>query len=89
MPLLPNRDTHDHATKTQTNIHQTRTNHEYDKKKNILHNFPITINTTPNCILDKIETHILQGCAGYFNRITLESYQIECLIPHGYICSRN
>ncbi len=31
MPLLPNRDTHDHATRTQTNIHQTRTNHDYAK----------------------------------------------------------
>ncbi len=53
------------------------------------HNLPKTINTTPNCILDKIETHSLQGYAGYFKRITLESYQIDCLIPHCYICSRN
>ncbi len=47
------------------------------------------INTTPNCILDKIETHSLQGYTGYFKKITLESYQIDCLIPHCYICSRN
>ncbi len=32
MPLFPNRDTHDHATGTQANIHQARTNHEYVKK---------------------------------------------------------
>ncbi len=88
MPLLPNKDTHDHATRTQTNIHQTRTNHEFARKC-IRHNLPKTINTTPNCILVKIETHSLQGYAGYFKRITLETYQIDCLIPHCYICSRN
>ncbi len=32
MPLLPSRDTNDHATRTQINIHQTKTNHEYAKK---------------------------------------------------------
>ncbi len=58
MPLLPNRDTHDHAKRRQTNIHQTRTYHEYAKKC-IRHNLPKTINTTPNCILDKIETYML------------------------------
>ncbi len=88
IPLLPNIDTHDNATRTQTNIHQTRTNHEYAKIC-IRHNLPKTINTTPNCILNKIETHSLQGYAGYFKNITLESYQIDCLIPHCYICSRN
>ncbi len=56
MPLLLNRDTHDHPTRTQTNIHQTRTNYEYAKKRmqDIL---PKTINIPPNCILDTIETH--------------------------------
>ncbi len=88
MPLLPNRDTHALVTRTQTNIHQTRTNHEYTKKC-IRHNLPKTINTIPNCILDKIEIHSLQDYAGYFKNITLESYQIYCLIPQCYICSRN
>ncbi len=41
-----------------------------------------TINTTPNCMLDKIETNSLQGYAVYFKRITLEFYQIDCLLPH-------
>ncbi len=86
MPLLPNRDTHDHATRIQTNIHQTRTNHQYAKTF-FRHNLPKTINTTPNCILNKIETHSLLGYTGYFKKITLESYQIDFLIPHCYICS--
>ncbi len=89
MPLSPSRNTYDHPTRTQTNIHQTRTNHEYAKKC-IQHNVPKTINTTPNCILDKIETHSLQGyAASYFKKIILESYQIDCLILHSYISSRN
>ncbi len=77
MQLLPNRDTHDHATRTQTNIHQTWINHEYAKTC-IQHNLPKTINTTPNYILNKIETHSLQGYAGYYKKINLESYQIDC-----------
>ncbi len=77
MSLLPNRDSHDHATRTQTNILQTRINHEY-AKKGIRHNLPKTINTTPNCIFDKIETHSVQDYAGYFERITFEFYQIDC-----------
>ncbi len=53
------------------------------------HNLPKTFNTTPNCILDKIESHSLQGYAGYFKRVTLDSYQVVCLTLHCYICSRN
>ncbi len=88
MPLFPSRDTHDHATRTQANIHQARTNHKYAKKC-IQHNIPKTINTTPNCILEKIETYSLQVYAGYFKMVTLDSYQVVCFIPHCYICSRN
>ncbi len=88
MTLFPNRDTHDHATRTQANIHQKEQIMNMPKKY-MQHNLPKTINTTPNYILDKIETHSLQSYAGYFKRITLNSYQVDCLIPHCYMCSRN
>ncbi len=46
-------------------------------------------NDTHDCILNIIETHGLQGYTGYFKIVTLESFQVFCLILHCYIYSRN
>ena len=87
LPLQPNTDTHNYATRTQHNIHHPKTQHEYAKKC-IRFNMPKVINSSPNEILHKITTHSLQGYSGYIKQYILNSYEVNCTIPHCYICNR-
>ena len=81
IPFTLNRDIHQHATRSQNKIHSTKTNHEYAKFC-VRNNIPKTVNNTPSIKIDKIETHSLQGFAGY-NKSYNEIPQIE----NCYICS--
>ncbi len=64
LPFEPNTKTHDHPTCTQHNIHQPKTNHVYAKYC-VHFDVPSVINSSPKAILDKIDTHSLQGFARY------------------------
>jgi hypothetical protein len=88
LPIMSNRDMHNHATRLQSNIHQIRTNHEYSKSC-IKHDIIKVVNNTPTYILDKINTHSLQGFAKYIKKDILQSYQSYCSIASCYICCRN
>ncbi len=61
---------------------------EYDKKCIRFH-LPISINSTSKVILSKIDTHSLNGFAGYIKQYYLNSYEDTCTIPMCYICGRN
>ncbi len=49
----------------------------------------MAINSTPLIIIEKIDTHSLQGFAGYTKQYLLQSYQELCTIVNCYICARN
>ncbi len=85
-PFNPNTETHNHATRAQHNIHQLLSKHVF---ANICVRFdiPMTINNSPNSILDKINTHSLQGFSGYIKAHFLESYQENCTIVECYVCN--
>lgn len=88
MPFNYNIDTHSYATRIRLNIHHPRAKHEYAKQC-IRYDLPMVINSTPLIILEKIDTHSLQGFAGYIKQYFLHSYQVSCAIVNCYICARN
>lgn len=87
MPFHPNTDTHSYPTNIQHNLHQYKTKYEYAKQC-MLYDIPITINNFPSEVLDKIDTHSLQGFAGYVKAFILQTYQETCTIVNCYICNR-
>ncbi len=87
LPIIHNRDIHTHETRARDNIHTIKTNHEYARSC-IRYNLPKLINTMPNVITDKINTHSLSGFYGYAKNYLLNAYQDTCTIDNCYICSR-
>ncbi len=79
MPFHPNTDTHSYPTHIQHNLHQYKTKHEYAKQY-LWYDIPITINNFPRWILDKIDTHSLQGFADYVKAYILQTYEETCTI---------
>ena len=45
------------------------------------------VNGTPDIILDKIDTHSLNGFTNYVKLFLLQTYQDTCTVPNCYICS--
>ncbi len=64
LQFQPNTKTHDHDTHIKDNIHHPRDKHVF--AINCVH-FDILriVNNCPNSMLDKINTHIIQGYSGY------------------------
>ncbi len=73
---------------TQHKLRELKTDHEYAKKC-LRYDVIKIINNTPALILNKIETHSLNGFAGYIKHTMLQSYQETCIIINCYICNRN
>jgi len=88
MPFYSNTETHNYNTRQQNNIHQPLARHEYAKKC-LRIDLPHVINTTPVNILEKVNTHSLNGFSWYIKQSILQSYQNSCTIENCYICSRN
>jgi len=54
----------------------------------IRHHLITVLNTTPECILDKIKTHSLEGFSFYIKRYYLDELNLECNLRECYICNR-
>lgn len=87
MPFQHNVHFHDHNTRQQNQIHPPLAKHDYAKKC-IRIDIPRVINGTPRIILDKIETHSLDGFSKYIKHYIVQSYQDSCSIENCYICSQ-
>ena len=87
MRLNTNREIHPYGTRNQTNIHVTRTNHEFAKKC-LRQNLIGTINETKENILGKIESHSLQGFGTYVKNTIIKGYSETCQIQNCYICNK-
>ncbi len=82
LPFHPNTQTHDHNTGTKNNG-----KHAFAKNC-VRFDIPRIVNDCPNCIIDKINTHILQGFTGYIKAHFLQSYQDNCYIVDCYLCKK-
>ncbi len=86
LPFNPNTETHYHSTRIQHDIHQPLSKHVFGKNC-VRFDIPMTINNCPNSILDKINTHSLQGFSRYIKAHFLESYKENCTIVDCYVCN--
>ena len=47
------------------------------------------VNDTPHIILDKIDTHSLNGFTNYVKLFLLQTYQDTCTVPNCYVYVRS
>ena len=84
---IPRSGKHEHDTRYANliNVEGTRTK----MAENCIRHHLITIlNTTPNCILDKINTHSLQGFSFFIKRYYLNELTYECNLRECYVCRK-
>ncbi len=86
LPFYTNIETHNYATHTQHNIHQPICKHTFAKNC-VCFNIPITINTSPTCILYKVYIHNLHGFSGCIKAHILQSYRENCILVDCYVCT--
>ncbi len=85
LPFHPNAKTHDHDTHLKHHIHPPRGKHAF--AKNCVHcDIPRIVNNCSNSILDKVNTHSMQGYSGYIKTHFLQTYKQNCTIVNCYVC---
>ena len=77
---------HDHYTRF-ANFIDSKLTRTVMAKNCILHHIATVLNCTPKCILDKIDTHSLQGFTFYIKRYYLDQMTFECSLRQCYICN--
>ena len=85
-PLFQNSNIHNHNTRGANELHKNRCIHVFAQKSLKL-NITNIVNDTPHIILDKIDTHSLNGFTNYVKLFLLQTYQDTCTVPNCYICS--
>ncbi len=73
LPFHPKTKPHVHDTRIKHNIHHPRGKHVFGKNCVRL-DIPKIVNNSPNSILDKINTHSIQGYSGYIKTHILQTY---------------
>ena len=85
-PLFQNSNIHNHNTRGANALHKNRCLHVFAQKSLKL-NITNIVNDTPHIILEKIDTHSLNGFTNYVKLFLLQTYQDTCTVPNCYICS--
>ena len=82
---IPRSDIHDHDTRYShlINVEATRTRMA---ENCIRHHLITKLNNTPRCILDKIDTHSLEGFSFFIKRHYLNELTYECNLRECYVC---
>ncbi len=88
LPFVQNADGHNHLTRAQNNLYMMRPKHEYARFC-IRYHIPLIVNESSPEIINKIDTHSLQGFSKYIKIKILESYNKDCTIQNCCICNRN
>ena len=87
MPFTTNVHQHGHHTRQIHKIHQPFAGHDFAKRC-LRFYLPRIINNSPDFILDKVDTHSLQGYSLYIKKYMLKNYQGTCTIVNCYVCSK-
>ena len=82
-PLFQNSNIHNHNTRGANALHKNRCSHVFAQKSLKL-NITNIVNGTPDIILDKIDTHSLNGFTNYVKLFLLQTYQDTCTVPNCY-----
>ena len=83
--IRENEDVHTHYTRNRHDIHVERANTEL-ARKSLRFIIGHVINNTPTLIVDKIQSHPLQGFSSYAKNFFLSQYSSSCNIRNCYIC---
>ncbi len=83
----PKSKTHNHDTHRKHNIHHPRGKHVFAKIC-IRFDMPRIVNKNSNSILNKINSHSLQGYTRYTKAHLLQSYKENCTKVDCYICNK-
>ena len=78
---------HNYSTRQQTHIKINKTKTKFAENC-IRNHLAVILNNMPKVILEKSETHSLQGYSNYCKLHFIETYSTECLIRQCYICQR-
>ena len=78
-------DLHNYPTRNRSQMlpAQTRT---HMALKCIRHAMVKFVNSSPNCILDKVQTHSHQGFKLYIKKYLLSNYKVTCDLQNCYVC---
>ncbi len=79
LPFVQNAERHNHFTRAQCNLYMMRPKHEYARYC-IRYHTPLIVNESPPEIINKIDTHRLQGFCKYITIEILVSYNEDCTI---------
>ena len=83
-PLFQNSNIHNHNTRGANALHKNRCLHIFAQKSLKL-NITNIVNDTPHIILEKIDTHSLNGFTNYVKLFLLQTYQHTCTVPNCFI----
>ena len=83
--FTPLTDIHPYNTRRSHLMYTSRVQHEYAKRC-MRYSIPTSVLEAPSCILNKIETHSIEGYVNYIKYFFLEQYQVTCQIINCYIC---
>lgn len=82
---LHNSDIHSDRTRNRNKFYLQRTNHRFADE--CMRHMSQYFNETPGSILDKVNTHCLQGYSHYIKLTCLSAYCITCAVEDCYVCS--
>ena len=88
LPFYQIMDIHNYPTRANDEVRHPPIKHTY-MKRCIRYSLSTIVNEMPNCIIDKIATHSIQGYAKYIKIYILDKYESECKKQVCYICGRN
>ena len=88
LPLKTNSSLHTHNTRNSQNIHRVCVTHSF-AKQSLHYDIPLTINSLPSIIKDKLTTHSLKGFSIYAKNYLISTYSLTCTIPNCYSCNKN
>ena len=86
--IITQGSSHDHFTRHRGQMRTERVRIVLAEKRLKIF-LPKLINETPRSILDKINTHSIQGFSFNIKRSFIHDYVNECSIPRCYVCNAN
>ena len=88
LAVIMNSNIHNHNTRGANALHKNRCRHVFAQKSLKL-SITNIVNDTPHIILEKIDTHSLNGFTNYVKLFLLQTYQDTCTVPNCYVCSHS
>ncbi len=79
---------HQYNTRQKNNLQIPITNKLFTSKC-IRHNIPITVNSTPEYLLNKIYSNSVRSFTKSIKELYINKYSNTCLISNCYICNKN